>query len=719
MMTTKKTSFIAFILVLALAFPSVVVQAASTKLNMSECTLAVGQKQQLTLRNATGKVTWSTSAKKVATVSKKGVVTAKKAGSAVIIAKYKGKNYACVITVVKKVSLNKTKVSLNVGDTYKLKLKNGTASVFVSEDDSIATVSSKGVIKGKAKGKTTITVLDSANNVYTCKVTISSSGTSTGKNANIPSDAKSYMDHYYKIYTQNSISWEDAKKKCVELGGHLVTITSKGEQDFIEKINSSNERLWIGGYCDSNYKWYWVTGEKWSYTNWGAGEPSGGHENSAAVWPKYWNDMSSDNLWEQNGYICEWENGDKVLKDNISDKSSASQLSTDDKFEITLWDICTPMDSDRSVYDAALKELKEKYPGIKVTERSFDSETYREKIKAAAKAGELPDIFFTWAGSFLGDFVDSNKVYCLDDALKGYIKNGDITDAMLENSSFNGKHYGIPMTYNTVFMYANMDLLNKAGYSDIPETYDEFLKCCDALKDIEVYPFGCSANQNWVVSEYLESMVEKNIGADALKEVFLGKATWDNYGIADAVDEFQRMIKNGYFDPRSSSLGYGEDKTKFLNGEYAFYIRGSWDSYDFAASGLNVKAGEFPVMNTKKAKIGELIGGPSDTLAVSVSSDNAGKVAAYAAEFGKLVSKYGYLNGMSLPSWKIDYNDSKKSGLIRETANKGLQAKDFVLFGDTIMSSEESAIYYDVLSGVYSMEIDGQEFVKKMASYIR
>lgn len=91
------------------------------------------------------------------------------------------------------------------------------------------------------------------------------------------------------------------------MGGHLVTITSQGEQDFIESINNNNDRLWIGGYRDSSNNWNWVTGESWSYSNWGSGEPSGGSEDSAAVWPQKWNDMSSDNLWEQNGFICEWD----------------------------------------------------------------------------------------------------------------------------------------------------------------------------------------------------------------------------------------------------------------------------------------------------------------------------------------------------------------------------------------------------------------------------
>ena len=61
-----------------------------------------GQTLKLVLKNAkASKVKWTTSKKKVATVSKKGVVKAKNKGKATITAKYKGKKYKCKITVKK------------------------------------------------------------------------------------------------------------------------------------------------------------------------------------------------------------------------------------------------------------------------------------------------------------------------------------------------------------------------------------------------------------------------------------------------------------------------------------------------------------------------------------------------------------------------------------------------------------------------------------------
>lgn len=75
-------------------------------LNYTSLQLKKGAKKKLKTSNVKGKVTWSSSSKKVATVSKKGVVKAKKAGKATIRVKNsKGKQIlSCKVTVYKKIT---------------------------------------------------------------------------------------------------------------------------------------------------------------------------------------------------------------------------------------------------------------------------------------------------------------------------------------------------------------------------------------------------------------------------------------------------------------------------------------------------------------------------------------------------------------------------------------------------------------------------------------
>ena len=84
--------------------------------------------------------------------------------------------------------------------------------------------------------------------------------------------------HMYELVTTPK-TWNDAKldaenRTFLGVSGHLLTITSQAEQDFI--INVFGEPLrekWTGGF-EIQGVWQWVTGESFGYTNWAPGEPN-------------------------------------------------------------------------------------------------------------------------------------------------------------------------------------------------------------------------------------------------------------------------------------------------------------------------------------------------------------------------------------------------------------------------------------------------------------
>lgn len=73
--------------------------STAPKLNKSAVSLASGEKVTLKLNNNKAKVIWVTGDKKIATVNSKGVVTAKKQGTAYIYAIAKHKLYKCKVSV--------------------------------------------------------------------------------------------------------------------------------------------------------------------------------------------------------------------------------------------------------------------------------------------------------------------------------------------------------------------------------------------------------------------------------------------------------------------------------------------------------------------------------------------------------------------------------------------------------------------------------------------
>ncbi len=147
--------------------------------------LSLGLKEKYAIKcTKTGKLTYKTSNKKVATVSSKGVVIGKKAGTATITVSLKGKKLtACKVKVVaapKKVTLSNTSLTMNVNDTFKLKAKVNSGShasyTWASSNKSVATVSKAGLVTAVGAGSATITVKTHNGKKATCAVTVNNPG---------------------------------------------------------------------------------------------------------------------------------------------------------------------------------------------------------------------------------------------------------------------------------------------------------------------------------------------------------------------------------------------------------------------------------------------------------------------------------------------------------------------------------------------------------------
>jgi len=138
----------------------------------------------------------------------------------------------------------------------------------------------------------------------------------------IPTKTTTYNGHQYSIYDY-SISWPYAKELTERMGGHLVTITSKEENDTIAGLTASGKKdgYWLGASNTdwsvatwNNYgtPWKWVTGEPYSYSNWASNEPNGGGSNAtkehfAEIRKSYgnkWNDIKTTGVNTQ-GFILE------------------------------------------------------------------------------------------------------------------------------------------------------------------------------------------------------------------------------------------------------------------------------------------------------------------------------------------------------------------------------------------------------------------------------
>ncbi len=230
---------------------AVTVKNAPTKisLNKTKITLGVGEKFDLNSSLPSGTasygIKYKSNATGVATVaSTNGIVTAKKAGTVVITATtHNGKKATCTVTVKNaptKISLNKTKITLGVGEKFDLNssLPSGTASYsvkYTSNATSVATVNaSGGLVTAKKVGTAVITATTYNGKKATCTVTVKNAPTKislnktkitlkVGEKFDLNSSLPSGTASYSVKYTSNATSIA-----TVNASGGLVTAKKVG-----------------------------------------------------------------------------------------------------------------------------------------------------------------------------------------------------------------------------------------------------------------------------------------------------------------------------------------------------------------------------------------------------------------------------------------------------------------------------------------------------------
>jgi hypothetical protein len=113
---------------------------------------------------------------------------------------------------------------------------------------------------------------------------------------------QNYNGHSYYRST-GSMTWTDARQACLNMGGHLVTVTTPAENNFIFNLWPSG---WIGLSDEAvEGQWRWVTGEPYTWGNWNPGEPNnaGNEDYIQFVGNGQWNDLPNVSL----PYVLEFE----------------------------------------------------------------------------------------------------------------------------------------------------------------------------------------------------------------------------------------------------------------------------------------------------------------------------------------------------------------------------------------------------------------------------
>ena len=155
---TMKRSIWFIMLLCAVCTAAAVPVKAAPKASARSLYMKVGAQKKLKISGVNGKITWKTSNPDIATVSRKGLVTAKAAGSAKILAsfKYRGARKRLYCTV-RPCTMKTEPLTVKKGSSASVNIKGTKKEQWKTSDPLVATVSDTGKIRAVQAGTCTIT----------------------------------------------------------------------------------------------------------------------------------------------------------------------------------------------------------------------------------------------------------------------------------------------------------------------------------------------------------------------------------------------------------------------------------------------------------------------------------------------------------------------------------------------------------------------------------
>ena len=228
-------------------------------------------------------------------------------------------------------------------------------------------------------------------------------------------------------------------------------------------------------------------------------------------------------------------------------------------------------DSKAEVFGQMINDFNEENAGaIKiVVEEQTDYDAYRDKLRTQLSTGSAPDIFTVDSYADLELFAQSGKLMDITE----FLGSSDISDrfiaGLIENAKVEGANYGMPYENAYIPMMYNMGLLEQAGVTEVPTSYDEFFEVCQKLKDAGIFPTTQMTNDNAWTSMLWYSYAVASCGGPDVYENGL-----DDPAFVEAAEIMKKMFE--YTSPDAIGADATVVNGHFFNERAAIYTNGTW-----------------------------------------------------------------------------------------------------------------------------------------------
>ena len=236
-------------------------------------------------------------------------------------------------------------------------------------------------------------------------------------------------------------------------------------------------------------------------------------------------------------------------------------------------------------YNETLPEMvNEQFPGITIEVEELPSDNFKSTVQMKFASGEGPDIFEWWPNKQAEPLVEAG--YCLE--LSDLKCIGDFREDMTGAFSFDGKNYAVPLGSSFLTTWYNKSLFEEAGITEVPMNWEEFLACCDALKEKGITPIVMGDKDAYVIqfgTYMMGASCIYNDNPDFDSQLYTGETKFTDDGWRETVEKYQYLYDNGYVMEDTLGLSHDQARQAFIDGRAAMTFDGSFGWEALMANG--------------------------------------------------------------------------------------------------------------------------------------
>ena len=121
----------------------------------------------------------------------------------------------------------------------------------------------------------------------------------------------------------------------------------------------------------------------------------------------------------------------------------------------------------------------------------------------------------------------------------------------------------------------NADLLAQVGYSEVPETWSEFLELCAALEAAGIAPVLERGDDMSMILAGMLGPVNTEHDGDLAQKIWDGETTFAETW-TEPLERLQSLVEQGYMSTNAVGLNFEGVMTEFAGGNVAMFPTGTW-----------------------------------------------------------------------------------------------------------------------------------------------